>query len=755
MILGFVSCVICLEIVACSNVPRLVIFPEVEKKTLALGSSFMATCKVFGVSVQNMDTNIKWYDPDGEEIIESAGVGRTIYTLKDTRKPEKKLFFNEIRGHDEGVYSCSAMVEGNIQTRKISIKLYKDITFDHAPSPQFKTLHKTQLVECRVSGNPAPTVEWLFKGNQLELSGKYSQEVYGLYISNVTKADEGVYLCQASVVDTGRFKARSIDLIVQEPPLINKTKLDYEGVQSYEFTLPCKATGKPEPRYEFFKDNNTHQVHTTSKRHFDTEGGYLTFRPLTEDDHGEYTCKAFNNAGDDKFRVKLNVVVPPSIYSFQNRTGDENRPYTLKCLSYGKPSPNITFKKVSLRSFSDPTKEFHEGQNEDGRINVHKVGDQEMRMDFKYLKATDYSNYTCLSRNKGGMHERNATITVYFKPQFDPANIRSWYIWPGKTRNLTCLSYAEPMPMIEWIKYKEILKPIYNNRTFRVHLMGKNSNLQVTAREEDQNWIYGKYYCVVKNQYGTSNLSIELKYGKIPGRPKEVRSVDVTSNTVLLEVDLPEDNGGEKVLGYRIDYESIVLNYAIDDEIFIEYLRPSTTFVFQIRAYSEVGVGHPQKIHVKTEDVQRPERLVLTGAEEAGYAYKYTIHWVKPLTGGLPIKEYKFRFRKVDLIETVGIKRTFRAMTKWTEIKKYDTDPDLEKGMRFYVLNNLKQNSYYEVVVSARNDIGYSNGSEPFVFKTDQDPFSSPSETDPESSAFTTQPLSSFTYLLAVIMCLL
>lgn len=66
------------------------------------------------------------------------------------------------------------------------------------------------------------------------------------------------------------------------------------------------------------------------------------------------------------------------------------------------------------------------------------------------------------------------------KPQFDPANIRSWYIWPGKTRNLTCLSYAEPMPMIEWIKYKEILKPIYNNRTFRVHLMGKNSNLQVS-----------------------------------------------------------------------------------------------------------------------------------------------------------------------------------------------------------------------------------------------------------------------------------
>lgn len=38
---------------------------------------------------------------------------------------------------------------------------------------------------------------------------------------------------------------------------------------------------------------------------------------------------------------------------------------------------------------------------------------------------------------------------------------------------------------------------------------------------------------------------------------------------------------------------------------------------------------------------------MLTGAEEAGYAYKYTIHWVKPLTGGLPIKEYKFRFRKV------------------------------------------------------------------------------------------------------------
>ena len=30
-------------------------------------------------------------------------------------------------------------------------------------------------------------------------------------------------------------------------------------------------------------------------------------------------------------------------------------------------------------------------------------------------------------------------------------------------------------------------------------------------REEDQNWIYGTYYCVVRNQYGSSNLSVELK----------------------------------------------------------------------------------------------------------------------------------------------------------------------------------------------------------------------------------------------------
>ena len=77
-------------------------------------------------------------------------------------------------------------------------------------------------------------------------------------------------------------------------------------------------------------------------------------------------------------------------------------------------------------------------------------------------------------------HNGNIYFTTHtVKPQFDPANVRSWYIWPGKTRNLTCMSYAEPMPFIEWIKYKSIPTPIYTNKTFIVHRMGKNSNLQV------------------------------------------------------------------------------------------------------------------------------------------------------------------------------------------------------------------------------------------------------------------------------------
>lgn len=50
------------------------------------------------------------------------------------------------------------------------------------------------------------------------------------------------------------------------------------------------------------------------------------------------------------------------------------------------------------------------------------------------------------------------------------------YNWAGKSRNLTCHVLAEPMPLIEWVRYDRVIQ---NNETYRTYVMSKDSNLQV------------------------------------------------------------------------------------------------------------------------------------------------------------------------------------------------------------------------------------------------------------------------------------
>lgn len=48
-----------------------------------------------------------------------------------------------------------------------------------------------------------------------------------------------------------------------------------------------------------------------------------------------------------------------------------------------------------------------------------------------------------------------------------------------------------------------------------------------------------------------------------PGPPKSVIPVLVTSDLVELKVELPVDNGGVEVIGYRVEYEERILTFAL------------------------------------------------------------------------------------------------------------------------------------------------------------------------------------------------
>jgi len=62
-------------------------------------------------------------------------------------------------------------------------------------------------------------------------------------------------------------------------------------------------------------------------------------------------------------------------------------------------------------------------------------------------------------------------------PRFPTNHINETYIWAGKTRNITCHILAEPLPVIEWLHNGQQL---VDNQTYRIYIMSKDTNLQVS-----------------------------------------------------------------------------------------------------------------------------------------------------------------------------------------------------------------------------------------------------------------------------------
>jgi len=129
-----------------------------------------------------------------------------------------------------------------------------------------------------------------------------------------------------------------------------------------------------------------------------------------------------------------------------------------------------------------------------------------------------------------------------------------------------------------------------------------------------------------------------------PDAPSAVTVRRRTSTIICLDVNEPADDGGEHIIGYRIDYDQgrvlefqtgmcitavictltfwrSLLSYGysykascaavsvVDEDICIEDLHPLTPYIFQVRARNEVGVGLQKRITVTTDDVRKFSKL--------------------------------------------------------------------------------------------------------------------------------------------------
>jgi len=680
---------------------ELVIVPGDKEITRAVGQSLLITCQVTGHTQE--DAQLSWINPNGETIDETAG---RVYVEEDGKR-ELKLYITDIISTDSGEYTCRGRASGAQVEDSRKLFIFKDITFDHWPTPQHPRLYDNALIECEVSGQPAPKVSWRFKGMKVEQGGRYTYEKKGLRIENITEEDNGQYTCRAEVPADGRYGEKNIIVEVHIPPKITQPMRDSEGIEDQEVAIECKADGKPPPKYDFYKDGSEAPLSSMDDRVIvDRNSGVVSYRPLKKIDEGTYKCKAINDVGDVVSEGFLKVVVPPRINDIVNETAREGASQTLRCITEADPAPEMTFTKVKT-GFT-----YEHGANEAGRITVATPTPGELTLTINNLNPQDTSNYTCHAKNKGGEQRKNGTITVHFAPSFADHHITEVYSWAGKTKNITCTALGEPEPVIEWYRYGRRLE---TNETYTVYQMGRNGALQVKIRDEDQDWIYGFYNCKAINDLGNKELPIELQQATVPGKPKSVDVQEHSPTMLIFTVLPPEDNGGVEIYGYRVEYDKKIQDFQVGEEIKIENLKPSTSYIFQFRAKNEVGVGVPLEHAVTMEDIRKPYPIHIISDPEGKYTHNYVLRWEKPRTGGLPIERYEIRTRRVQVHSDNSVDK---PLDDWNFNLVQDNEAE---PLRFYDLGNLKSGTHYEVKIQAENQKGLSDPTF-FVFWTAKEP---------------------------------
>ncbi|XP_059193550.1 hemicentin-1 [Centropristis striata] len=417
-----------------------------------------------------------------------------------------------------GRFACTAQNSAGEARREYYIVVQAPPVISGTSRLQELTVVLGQEVEfqCRVSGRPAPRVEWSRDGEVLSRDGdphvEFLEDGQVLKVKSVRLRDQGLYQCLAS--NNAGTQMRQFRLTVQAPPTIKgpSETSEVSVVLGFPTVLPCDVEGSPTPSITWLKDN---QPIVSSTESTYTRGGQaLRLGSARGDSSGLYTCRATNPAGTAIKQYSLSVLVPPQIegdstsltFGGQEEKVRINGSLTLSCLTKGFPEPKVNwFKDGQLL-----TGNFRAGIQESGQILV-----------IENAMLSHEGQYTCVVTNSAGEDKRDFHVTIQVPPIFHRVTNReaAWGLGHedddnedmiekrevvlGHPVTLTCESNAIPPPKLSWYKDGRKLTSADG-----VVLLPGGQVLQISrVQKEDA----GKYTCQAVNEAGEDRMHFELE----------------------------------------------------------------------------------------------------------------------------------------------------------------------------------------------------------------------------------------------------
>ncbi|XP_019211737.1 vascular cell adhesion protein 1 isoform X1 [Oreochromis niloticus] len=239
-----------------------------------------------------------------------------------------------------------------------------------------------------------------------------------------------------------------------------------EIVEGSSVTLTCSSEANPAATYVWYKRNSQPL----------SKNSQLIFSSIQSSDSGEYYCSAVNKLGSTLKSITIDVKYAPKSPSVSvSPSGEitEGSSVTLTCSSEANPAATYVWYKRNSQPLS-----------------------KNSQLILSSIQSSDSGEYYCSAVNKLGSTLKSITIDVKYAPKLPSVSVSpSAEIVEGSSVTLTCSSDANPAASYTWYKEDEdSLKTSGHNFTI--------SNI----RPEHS----GSYYCVVHNNRGTHNSTLQL-----------------------------------------------------------------------------------------------------------------------------------------------------------------------------------------------------------------------------------------------------
>ncbi|KAM9810462.1 hemicentin-1 [Neosynchiropus ocellatus] len=582
--------------------------------TVTLKQPLTLGCDAFGIP----SPSITW-SKDGHHV-DTPGV----YLQNGNRL----LRIYRVQPEHAGQFTCLAQNTAGEARRDYNIVVQAPPVISGASRMQEMSVVLGQEVEfqCRVSGSPAPRVEWSRDGEVLSRDGdphvEFLEDGQVLRVKSVRLRDQGVYQCLAS--NNAGTQMRQFKLTVQAPPIIKgpSETTEVTVVLGFPTVLTCDVEGSPAPTITWLKDN---QPIVSSPQLTYTRGGQaLRLGSAQGDSTGLYTCRASNPAGTATKQYSLGVLVPPQIegdatslmFGTQEEKVRINGSLTLSCLAKGFPEPKVSwFKDGQLM-----TGNIHAGIKESGHF-----------LHIDNAMMSHEGQYTCVVTNSAGEDKRDFRVALQVPPVFQRVTNReaAWGLGHeedednddmvekreailGHPLSLSCESNAIPPPKLNWYKDGRKLTSADG-----VVLLPGGQVLQIPrVRKEDA----GKYTCEAVNEAGEDHMHFELEVLVSPmimGASEEFMEEigAVVNSTVVLHCDVT-GNPPPSVSWLR-DRQPVLRDsehLISEDGTQLQFLSVQVSDMAGYRCVAENKVGTVEKLFSLT--VQVPPKILGQREEE-------------------------------------------------------------------------------------------------------------------------------------------